>query len=388
MILKDRFKFLKNINALFIIYIAIAAAAGLGEYLKGVKIFDGREYTHYNNFLIFKYTFFNLIEGRDIYALYPDLFWDYFKYSPAFALLMGPLAVLPNLPGLIFWNLLNTLILFFAVKMLPEQEEKVKAFILWFIALELLTSLQNAQSNGLMAGLLVFAFVSFERRNVFLASLCIMLSFYVKLFGIAAGILFLLYPDKLKFIGYSMMWGVLLLVLPLLAVSPGQLLFLYKSWINLLASDQVISYGLSLMGILQSWFNLDPPKLLILSMGTVLLLLPFSKRRVFENLSFRYLLLSSLLIWMVIFNHKAESPTYIIAMSGVGIWYFTRARRWDHLILLALAFVLTSLSPTDLFPKFLRREFISPYHLKALPCVLIWLKIQYDFLKFRGGQSS
>lgn len=61
MILKDRFKFLKNINALFIIYIAIAAAAGLGEYLKGVKIFDGREYTHYNNFLIFKYTFFNLI---------------------------------------------------------------------------------------------------------------------------------------------------------------------------------------------------------------------------------------------------------------------------------------------------------------------------------------
>jgi len=72
----------------------------------------------------------------------------------------------------------------------------------------------------------------------------------------------------------------------------------------------------------------------------------------------------------------------------VGIWYFTQAKSLDHLILLALAFVLTSLSPTDLFPKFLRREFISPYHLKALPCVLIWLKIQYDFLKFRGGQSS
>ena len=381
----NRFKFLKNINALLLVYIAIAVIAGLGEYLKGVKVFDGREYTHYNNFLIFKYTFFNLIEGGDIYALYPELFWDYFKYSPAFALLIAPLALMPDLIGLILWNLLNALALYYAIKWLPETEEKARGFILWFIALELLTSIQNAQSNGLMAGLLIFSFVFFERRNVLLASLCIALSFYVKLFGIAAAVLFLLYPDKLKFIGYSIMWGIVLAVLPLLIISPGQLAFLYESWFNLLRSDLSASYGLSLMGILQSWFNFNPPKLLIFSIGTVLLMLPFLKKEFYENLAFRYLLLSSLLIWMVIFNHKAESPTYIIAVSGVGIWYFTQAKRTGHLILLGLAFLLTSLSPTDLFPRFLRREFISPYHLKALPCLLIWLKIQYDLLKLRNG---
>jgi hypothetical protein len=41
---------------------------------------------------------------------------------------------------------------------------------------------------------------------------------------------------------------------------------------------------------------------------------------------------------------------------------------------------LTSFSPSDLFPKFIRDEFIKPYSLKALPCVLIWLAVSYQLL--------
>lgn len=380
MTLKARFNFLKNINVVLLVYIAIAVLAGLGEYLKGVKMFEGREYTHYNNYLVFKQSFFNLIAGKDLYVPYPEIVWDYFKYSPTFALLMAPFAVLPDLTGLILWNLLNALVLFFAVKYLPGKEDKTKVFILWFITIELLTSIQNSQSNGLMAGLLVFSFVFFERRNVFLASLFIVLSFYIKLFGIVAAVLFLLYPDKLKFIAYSVFWTIVLGILPLLAVSPDQLIFLYQSWANLLASDQAVSYGLSVMGILQSWFHLMPPKFLILGLGVTLLLLPFLNLRSYGNPQFRCLLLASLLIWVIIFNHKAESPTYIIAMSGVAIWYFTQPKRPVNLVLLLLALALTSLSPTDLFPRYLRDHFFSPYKLKALPVILVWLKIQYDIM--------
>lgn len=381
MTLKTRFNFLKDINFVLLVYIAIAVLASLGEYLKGVKVFDGREYTHYNNYLVFKQSFFNLVTGKDLYILYPDIVWDYFKYSPTFALLMAPFAMLPDMIGLILWNLLNALVLFFAVKYLPGKEDKTKALILWFIALELLTSIQNSQSNGLLAGLLVFSFVFFERRNVLLASLFIVLSFYIKLFGIAAAVLFLLYPDKLKFIAYSVLWFILLGILPLLAVSPEQLIFLYRSWANLLASDQAVSYGLSVMGILQSWFHLMPPKYLVLGLGTILLLLPFLNLRSYGNFQFRNLLLASLLIWVIIFNHKAESPTYIIAMAGVAVWYFTQPKRVINLVLLLLALALTSLSPTDLFPRYLRDHLFSPYKLKALPVILVWVKIQSDLTK-------
>ncbi len=384
---KSKLQVFRKINAVLVVYILIAVLGGLGEYLKGVKVFEGVDYTHHNNFVIFKHAFRNLIESRDLYARYPDLFWDHFKYSPTFALLMAPLAVLPDLAGLILWDLLNALVLFFAVKHLPGMEERTKVFVLWFIAIELLTSIQNSQSNGLMAGLLVFSFVFFERRNVLLASLFIVLTFYIKIFGIAVAGLFLLYPDRLKFIAYSVFWTIVLAILPLVLVSPEQLIFLYKSWANLLASDHAVSYGLSVMGILQSGFHLTPPKLLILGLGTILLLLPFLKVRSYRNLQFRYLLLASLLIWVIIFNHKAESSTYIIAMTGVAIWYFTQPRRSGNLLLLIVALVGTSLSPTDLMPQYLQHHFFAPYNLKALPVILVWLKIQYDLLKCLGSGS-
>ena len=47
------------------------------------------------------------------------------------------------------------------------------------------------------------------------------------------------------------------------------------------------------------------------------------------------------------------------------------------MFLLIFAFILTSLSPTDLFPRFIRNEVIVPYALKVLPCIVIWLRIQY-----------
>jgi hypothetical protein len=42
--------------------------------------------------------------------------------------------------------------------------------------------------------------------------------------------------------------------------------------------------------------------------------------------------------------------------------------------------VLTSLSPSDLFPAFIRKELVQPYALKALPVALIWLKLCYEIL--------
>ena len=47
---------------------------------------------------------------------------------------------------------------------------------------------------------------------------------------------------------------------------------------------------------------------------------------------------------------------------------------------MVFAFILTSMSPSDLFPAFLRKTYVHPYALKALPCVVIWLTLIYEMI--------
>jgi hypothetical protein len=148
---------------------------------------------------------------------------------------------------------------------------------------------------------------------------------------------------------------------------------LYGSWERLLATDYAGSTGLSLMAWLQTWFGIDAPNRVVALVGLGVLLLPLSLIRRYDELPFRLLFLCDILIWVVIFNHKAESSSYIIAVSGVALWFFDT-------ILLVLAFVFTTLSPTDVFPRSVSVAFFVPYVIKVVPCVLIWAKITFDLV--------
>jgi hypothetical protein len=79
-----------------------------------------------------------------------------------------------------------------------------------------------------------------------------------------------------------------------------------------------------------------------------------------------------MLIWVIIFNHKAESPTYIIAVAGVGIWYFAMPKAAWRTSLFWLVFIFTSLATTDICPPALKDAFFKPYTIKALPCIIVW----------------
>lgn len=363
----------------------LALSATLQSYYGSPTIFNDLEYTAYNNYLIFKQSFFHLIEGKDLFILYPKEHWDLYKYSPTFSLMMAPLAILPDVVGLFIWNLLNALVLFFGIKklQLPARFKgiefsKISMFIILFVGLELMTSLQNEQSNGLLAGLIILAFVFLEKEKIWLGTLCITLTFYIKIFGIVAFALFLVYPQKGKFILSSAVWMIVLGLLPAVFVGFDQLIFLYGSWGRMLGEDHAASYGYSVMGWLQIWFGLEVSKNVIVLLGVALFCLPLVKFKRNLNYEFRWRLLVSILIWVVIFNHKAESPTFVIAMSGVGIWYFFSKKTKVNLALVILAFVFTSLSPTDLFPRFLRESFVIPYVMKAMFCILIWGKVIWE----------
>lgn len=374
-----------NKKTLIILVVLFALAASIQSLVSGSKTFQegGIEYKSYNNYTIFERSFYHLKENKDLYILYPEEHWDLYKYTPTFSVFFGLFAVLPDWLGLILWNLLNGLFLLVAVNYLPRIGTIEKGVILLIVLIELMTSMQNEQSNALIAGLLVLSFGLLENKKYLTATFFLVFSVFIKLFGIVGFALLLFYPKKWKLALYSAIWVLILLILPLFFIDLNQYLNLFQSYRNMLSSDHTASYGYSVMGWLNSWFGVELNKNIIVMAGVLIFLVPLVKIKVYQQFIFKYLLLSSVLIWIVIFNHKAESPTFIIAMTGVALWFTWSEKNVLNIILFTSAFILTSLSPTDIFPRFLREEYVRPYTLKAVPCILIWFKIIYDMLVYK-----
>ena len=373
-------KHLLSWKGVLILYILLSSAAAFQSISLGNKVYEGQitQYTHYNNYLIFKNSHHHLMEGSNLYQSWPEETWDLFKYSPTFAYFFGPLAALPDWAGLGFWNLINALSLFLAIYFMPVSNKKKQLFILLALGIEALTSFQSQQSNALMAGLMIGAFVLMEREKLFWAAGLLMFSVYIKLFGLVGFALFLFYPDKLKAAYSTLIWGVVFFAAPLISIEYTSLIEQYKNWGVMLANDHSTSLGFSVMGWLHSWFHLNINKNIMLLFGVMIYLIPVFMWKKWKYKKFRLLMLASTLIWVVIFNHKAESPTFVIAMAGATIWFFYSAKTKFDVTLFVLAFVFTSLSPTDIFPSYVRTQIFVPYVVKSVPMIIIWGKIIYE----------
>lgn len=370
---------LLNRYFVFSVYVLFAVAASVGQIMKARP---GDAISRYNNYLIFKESFTNLKSGENMYVYHPEQHFDLYKYSPSFAVLFAPFGLLNDTAGLITWNLLNALPLLLTVFFIPWDGDKRKIYVLWFILIELMTNMQNSQSNGLVAALLIGAFASFERHNNILAALFIGLSVYIKIFGLLMAVMFMVYEKRQQFIMWFAAWGIIIFLLPLLFTSPHGYIMQMEGWMELLRNDHSISDGISIFGILHSWFGMVHFKGAVLITGLLLLIIPILFVRYFISFEFRLWYFASLLVWLVIFNHRAESPTYIIAVAGAALWYFQKERHTHaETGMMIMLLVLTVLSPTDLFPRSLRNEFVVPYSLKALPCVIIYLKIFSDMVR-------
>ena len=258
-----------------------------------------------------------------------------------------------------------------------------------FMLIEYINASQNVQVAPMVAAFIIFAFVFFERDKIFLAAFFIVLATFIKVYAIVAAVLFLLYPNKFKFILYMIFWVTVFLLAPLLVNTPHQVMFQYHQWINLTLSihqgeetgvNPNIAIPLSVMGWLKTWFNLNPPALYIQLAGTVLLCLPFLRKQYYKNINFKLLVLASILIWAMIFNHIAESASYIVAIIGVTIWLVTDKKDALTLTLAILVFVFSVVSPTSLFPHYIKIHYVVPYVLKAFPCILLWFVIIYKLL--------
>lgn len=329
----------------------------------------------YNNFIIFRTSFYHLIHKLPLYEIYPQEYFDYFLYHPTFPLLFAPFALLPEKIGLLCWLLTSTAVFLGMLRKLPFKED-TKCIAAWFLLVELSNAIQSEQTNPAMAAFMVLTVVHLEKQQSAKAALFAALCFFIKGYGAIAAIAFLFFPRKGAFIMWGIFWGITGTALPLLFIPPQLLVQHYIDWVHLLTSATIKEDG-SLPGMFHSMFSLSPSLDKIFLILAIILLLytlicGFSKK----VHMYPWLLISYLLIWIVIFNQSTESPTYIIAVTGVviGCCMLPLQPRWRYLLLF-FTLLFTSLAPTDLVPKFINQYAIA-LHIKAFACAVVLVFLQ------------
>ena len=200
--------------------------------------------------------------------------------------------------------------------------------------------------------------------------------------------------------GYLIFWAVLLGCLTMLISSPAFILQSYVDWYQVLIeknAENISSYqnigmtDISAMGFVRrvsGYYDLSN-FYFILPAG-ILTILPFFRFSQWKDLTFQLTYLAQVLIGVVIFSTSTESPTYVIAVVGFAIWYVLvdpKAGHWMFYLLL-FVLVLTVFSPTDLFPRYIRKEYVIRYSLKALPCLFAWLIITVQLLSSNFSSKS
>ena len=369
--------FFSNPRTLLGLWTLLAVVAGL------TKIAPHR----HNNFLIFRGVFWHTIQKLSLYDFYPTEYNDHNHYGPIFSLVIAPFAVVPDAIGLLRWLVVLALGMYYAVRRLPLEEGR-QIFLYWFCAHELLTALQMQQFNIAIAAIIIGSFAAIEKGREVTAAFLIVLGTFVKLYGVVGLAFFFFVKRKPRFILALIGWSVVCFVAPMLISSPEYVVGQYVEWYERLAAKNgentfSLMQNISLLGMIRKVSgSASYSDLLVILPGLVLFGLPYLRFGQYRHLAFRYAILSSVLLFVVLFSTGSESSTYIIPFAGIALWYTTspwKRSGWD-VALLVFAFVLSSLSPSDLFPRSLREAYVLPYALKALPPTLIWLRLSYELL--------
>ena len=369
--------FFTNPRTLFGLWTLLAVVAGL------TKMAPHR----HNNFLIFRGVFWHTIQKLSLYDFYPTEYNDHNHYGPIFSLVIAPFAVVPDAIGLLLWLVVLALGMYYAVRRLPLEEGR-QIFLYWFCAHELLTALQMQQFNIAIAAIIIGSFAAIEKGREVTAAFLIVLGTFVKLYGVVGLAFFFFVKRKPRFILALIGWSVVCFVAPMLISSPEYVVGQYVEWYERLAAKNgentfSLMQNISLLGMIRKVSgSASYSDLLVILPGLALFGLPYLRFGQYRHLAFRYAILSSVLLFVVLFSTGSESSTYIIPFAGIALWYATspwKRSGWD-VALLVFAFVLSSLSPSDLFPRSLREAYVLPYALKALPPTLIWLRLSYELL--------
>lgn len=360
----------KNRNIAFCIWLIIAVFCVVQSLI-----------THrYNNYLIFENTFRNLIHASSFYIEYPNYHFDSNHYGPVFSVFFMPFALMPNALGFFFWNLFNAIVLFKAIETIPIKNKSA----IYYIAIPCFVSASLSQQfNPAVGAFIILSYTLLNKDRGIWSTMLIVLGTFIKLYGIVGLAFFFFVKDKKRFIIYLMMWSIIFFILPMFFSSPSFIINSYQEWaVSLLhknASNIIEnSLDISIMGFIRNVFvGHTISNIVFLLMGVVLFFIPYLNIKQYTNEKFQLLILASVLLFPVLFSTGSEDCTYIIAISGVGIWYLSTERKIWKSALLALTILFSCNFPLLLFSKF-SSQYPILYSMLSFPFFIVWILVIID----------
>lgn len=355
----------------------------------GIKQYNlGELNSHINNFIIFKSSYGHFIQRMPLYLEYPKEYFDLYLYGPIFAILMAPFAFLPTAISVTVWNVINALVLFLAVWNLPLDQKK-RVAISWIILNSTVTALLNTQFHPLCIALILWSYICIHRGQDAWAALWIVLGICIKLYGVVGLAFFFFSKKPLRLAAYLIFWMWLILLLPMFLGGWDYGMSTYMGWKEVLSHKNELNVDIRnfrtdvcVMGMFRRWTGdgtLSNLWFLIPSM--VLNLYVFFQIKKWKDVSFHLRIVAFVSIYLMLASTGTESPTLIMAFPGVGIWFVLGEKTKSRWALLLLTLLISSFSPTDLFPQWLRNEWVNPLGLMILPLFLVWLAIAWDLVK-------
>mgnify|MGYP000924193554 FL=1 len=339
----------------------------------------------HNNFLIFKGVYWHTVNGTSLYAAYPSEYSDVNHYGPLFSLIIAPFALLPEWAGMLLWLLFLSGWLFAAIYWSGLRKSQ-QVYIYWFCGFTLLTALFMQQFNIAIAAIILSSFFLIDKEHEGWAAFFIVLGTLVKLYGIVGLAFFLFSRHKVRLILWLAVWSVILFLAPMAISSPDYIIGQYQEWYSSLVAKNTenihsIAQNISLLGLVRRTTGcMNYSDLWLILPGMALFALPLLRFSQYKNLAFRETILASVLMFVILFSTGSESSGYIIALTGACIWYTVvpwKRGKWA-VALMVFVFILSGMGNSDLIPKWIRRDYIQPYALRALPISILWLWLCYE----------
>ena len=329
------------------------------------------------NFFIYRNATLDLWAGRMPYG--PE--WtasvgpDAFLYGPLFTLLFTPFAWLPPWLGPFAWNIGNFLLFFYAIRSLPLSETKKTRFY-FFVFLMMANNLMYYQYNLVVASIFLLAYAFLEKGRPMASILLIGVSGFTKIYGVFQYAFLLFYQRTWRNVFLYVLPTLLILaLLPLVMLSPRELLNTYTSWISSFPWHFQSRPWMSVFHI-RLLFSAVPVSTIPYQLGALALLSLLSLWRLNRSADagFRAQTTGIMMGWVILFSNSPEIGTYLIAMTGLALWYYNSQPVKGEKILFALNFFLFMIVPQDvLCPKPIMRLLIEKAQLHLLVFLSTWL---------------
>ena len=336
----------------------------------------------------------NLVDFRDA----TQLFWQgisaytdeyveihhgrFFIYSPVFNILFTPFMLLPRWISGILWSFCNYTLLFLAIRNLPGRLKDKSTQIALYLILIITESIFCFQYNMVVCYIFLWAFILLEKDRPFWAVLLIMLSATTKIYGIVEIGLLFCYPKVWRNLGYALLCGLGLLLLPAMQTGFDGLIPWYMDWFYALGSHHETtgtypSIVFAIPGVL--------PYMRIFQASVMLILIAafFGMKKRWNDLEFRIQALGILMGYIILFSEASEPHTYVIALAGYMMcWYTWSEHTLFDKIMFWVVFVLFSIIPTDvLCPARIHQLINNTLYFNVYSYTIVWITMIWKTVK-------